>query len=66
VPFPLSAVFSPASLKARSRIFTLMLQVARARHVLSRLLVLQGLEGLDAQQRKAFVGIRLRLVWIVK
>ena len=68
VPFPLTYIFGPRTMRVYSSIFTLVLQVRRAKSVLERILVRGGLvvgKQLDAEM-KVFYAMRGRLSWFVK
>ena len=68
VPFPLTYVFGPRTMRVYSAIFTLVLQVRRAKSVLERILVKGGLaqgKQLDGEM-KLFYAMRGRLSWFVK
>ncbi|KAI0660705.1 Spc98 family-domain-containing protein [Cubamyces menziesii] len=67
VPFPLTYIFGPRTMRVYSSIFTLVLQVRRAKSVLERILVRGGLVGggkMDAEM-KVFYAVRGRLSWFV-
>ena len=68
VPFPLTYVFGPRTMRVYSAVFTLVLQVRRAKSVLERILVRGGLmtgKQLDGEM-KMFYAMRGRLSWFVK
>lgn len=69
VPFPLTYVFGPRTVRVCSAVFTLVLQVRRAKRVLERILVRGGLVGggrkMDGEM-KVFYAVRGRLSWFVK
>ena len=68
VPFPLTYVFGPRTTRVYSAVFTLVLQVRRAKRVLERILVRGGLaagKGFDGEM-KVFYAMRGRLSWFVK
>ena len=68
VPFPLTYVFGPRTMRVYSAVFTLVLQVRRAKSVLERILVRGGLAAgkqLDGEM-KMFYAMRGRLSWFVK
>ena len=68
VPFPLTYIFGPRTTRVYSSIFTLVLQVRRAKRVLERILVRGGLAAgkqFDAEM-KVFYAMRGRLSWFVK
>ncbi|OJT05417.1 Gamma-tubulin complex component 5 [Trametes pubescens] len=68
VPFPLTYVFGPRTVRVCSAVFTLVLQVRRAKRVLERILVRGGLVGggrkMDGEM-KVFYAVRGRLSWFV-
>ncbi|TFK94263.1 hypothetical protein K466DRAFT_593763 [Polyporus arcularius HHB13444] len=67
VPFPLTYIFGPRTMRIYSSIFTLVLQIRRAKSVLERILVRGGLAAgkqLDAEM-KVFYAMRGRLSWFV-
>ncbi|RPD66877.1 hypothetical protein L227DRAFT_7229 [Lentinus tigrinus ALCF2SS1-6] len=67
VPFPLTYIFGPRTMRVYSSIFTLVLQIRRAKNVLERILVRGGLAAgkqLDAEM-KVFYAMRGRLSWFV-
>ncbi|KAI0353132.1 hypothetical protein OH77DRAFT_1407845 [Trametes cingulata] len=67
VPFPLTYVFGPRTMRVYSAVFVLVLQVRRAKSVLERILVRSGLGGgkeMDAEM-KVFYAVRGRLSWFV-
>ncbi|TBU41458.1 Spc98 family-domain-containing protein [Dichomitus squalens] len=67
VPFPLTYIFGPRAMRVYSSIFTLVLQIRRAKSVLERILVRGGLAAgkqLDAEM-KVFYAMRGRLSWFV-
>ncbi|KAI1796107.1 Spc98 family-domain-containing protein [Ganoderma leucocontextum] len=67
VPFPLTYIFGPRTTRVYSSIFTLVLQIRRAKSVLERILVRGGLAAgkqLDAEM-KVFYAMRGRLSWFV-
>ena len=68
VPFPLTYIFGPRTMRVYSSVFTLVLQIRRAKSVLERILVRGGLAAgkqLDAEM-KVFYAMRGRLSWFVK
>lgn len=68
VPFPLTYIFTPRTMRVYSSIFTLVLQIRRAKQVLGRILVRGGLAAgkqLDAEM-KVLYAMRGRLSWFVK
>ncbi|KAI9000737.1 Spc98 family-domain-containing protein [Trametes punicea] len=68
VPFPLTYIFGPRTMRVYSSIFTLVLQIRRAKSVLEKILVRSGLVGggkqMDAEM-KVFYAVRGRLSWFV-
>lgn len=69
VPSPLHFVFTVESMQTRSRVFVFLLQLRRARYLLSTLAFIkretwQGLE--KSSEAKAFHGLRRRLSWVVQ
>ncbi|KAI9064813.1 hypothetical protein FKP32DRAFT_1675206 [Trametes sanguinea] len=66
VPFPLTYIFGPRTMRVYSSIFTLVLQIRRAKSVLEKILVRGGLFGrqMDAEM-KVFYAMRGRLSWFV-
>ncbi|CDO73818.1 hypothetical protein BN946_scf185015.g147 [Trametes cinnabarina] len=66
VPFPLTYIFGPRTTKVYSSIFTLVLQIRRAKNVLEKILVRGGVLGrqMDAEM-KVFYAMRGRLSWFV-
>ncbi|KAI0638473.1 Spc98 family-domain-containing protein [Trametes polyzona] len=68
VPFPLTYIFGPRTMRVLSAVFTLVLQVRRAKSVLERILVRGGVvaggRGMDAEM-KVFYAVRGRLSWFV-
>ncbi|EIW61599.1 uncharacterized protein TRAVEDRAFT_143542 [Trametes versicolor FP-101664 SS1] len=70
VPFPLTYVFGPRTVRVCSAVFTLVLQVRRAKRVLERILVRGGLVGGGGGRKmsgemKVFYAVRGRLSWFV-
>ena len=68
VPFPLTYIFGPRAMRVYSSIFTLVLQIRRAKSVLEKILVRGGLavgKQLDSEM-KVFYAMRGRLSWFVK
>lgn len=69
VPFPLHFLFDPPTMKARSSIFILLLQLRRAKNLTSRLSLFKKDEWQstrDSHETLAFYALRKRLAWIVK
>ncbi|PIL37409.1 hypothetical protein GSI_01103 [Ganoderma sinense ZZ0214-1] len=67
VPFPLTYIFTPRTMRVYSTVFTLVLQIRRAKRVLERILVRGGLAAgkqLDAEM-KVFYAMRGSLSWFV-
>ncbi|KAI0677260.1 Spc98 family-domain-containing protein [Trametes maxima] len=68
VPFPLTYVFGPRTMRVLSGVFVLVLQVRRAKSVLERILVRSGVVGggkkVDGEM-KVFYAVRGRLSWFV-
>ncbi|KAI0375943.1 hypothetical protein BV20DRAFT_932428 [Pilatotrama ljubarskyi] len=67
VPFPLTYIFGPRTMRVYSAVFVLVLQVRRAKSVLERILVRSGLGGgkaMDAEM-KVLYAVRGRLSWFV-
>ncbi|KAI0832720.1 Spc98 family-domain-containing protein [Trametes gibbosa] len=69
VPFPLTYVFGPRTMRVYSAVFALVLQVRRAKSVLERILVRGGMagekgRGMDVEM-KLFYAMRGRLSWFV-
>jgi gamma-tubulin complex component 5 len=61
-PFPLMYVFGPAALETYSSIFVFVLQIRRAKHSLTRLLVRTGSSKVG---RSVYVNAT-RLLWFVR
>ncbi|TFY67661.1 hypothetical protein EVJ58_g1495 [Rhodofomes roseus] len=67
IPFPLTYVFGPKAMQIYSSIFTLVLQIRRAKSVLERILVrgAMGHASHMASEMKAFYAMRSKLSWFV-
>ncbi|KAF8914341.1 Spc98 family-domain-containing protein [Gymnopilus junonius] len=65
VPFPLTYIFQPKTIQGYNEIFTLLLQIRRAKSVLERILVRDdsGREKALREELKVFYAMRSRLSW---
>ncbi|CAK5275129.1 unnamed protein product [Mycena citricolor] len=61
VSFPVAYIFSPAILQIYGDVFTLLLQIRRAKSLLDRILVRRGV----VDEMKAFYAVRSRLSWFI-
>jgi gamma-tubulin complex component 5 len=67
VPFPLTYILGPHALAIYAGIFTLLLQIRRAKVVLERILIRGGADTLrSGADMKVFYVMRSRLGWFVK
>lgn len=65
VPFPLTYLFQPSVVGTYGEVFGLLLQIARAKHILERILV-RGDERKVGEGVKVFYAMRSRLSWFIK
>lgn len=67
VPFPLSYIFQPATVRVYAEIFTFLLQIRRAKSVLERVLVRgEARRKTLRAELKVFYAMRSRLSWFIK
>jgi gamma-tubulin complex component 5 len=67
VPFPLTYIFQPATVRVYAEIFVFLLQIRRAKSVLERVLVRgEGRAKTLKAELKVLYAMRSRLSWFIK
>lgn len=67
MPFPLTYIFQPATIRVYAEIFAFLLQIRRAKSVLERVLVRGEARAKTLRaELKVFYAMRSRLSWFIK